>query len=128
VLAGLACFTTGLGVLVAAVFAAAYISDADSFDTPDLPLYVAGAVLTALTCVVGALSTWASFGYAAGRGVTGQRAALLFAATWLLWFAWGVPTSYGLLSGVLVVYTVALLPVAGLVLLVAWLLRRRHAS
>ena len=121
--AGLLCLTAGLGALIVAVVGLAYLTELDNFNTPELSLYIAGGLLTIPTLLVDALATRAAFRYAAGTDHRGKRVAWLFAAAWLLWFAWGIPTTLGWGSAALVIYTVLVLPFVLLLLLVSWLAR-----
>lgn len=76
-------------------------------------------MLSVPAIAVGAVATLNAARYAAGRDVSGQRVALWGLGAWLLWFAWGIPTSTAFLSAALLIYTALALPVAGLVLLVS---------
>lgn len=122
--AGLLCATIVLGAIGAALFGISAIVEGMEYDGPELPFYIAAGILSVAVCVVGWFAAEAAGEYAAGRPVSGKRVAWLFAATWVLWFAWGIPATYSFFSAGLVVYTVLTAPVVALVLLVSWLVRR----
>jgi hypothetical protein len=113
----------GLGMLVAGLFGFGSIVEGSTYDGPEGPWYVAIAILSVAVCFAGWFAVAAAGNYVANEDVSGKRVAWLTAATWLLWFLWGIPVSGAWLSAALVIYTALVLPPLLLVLLVSWLIR-----
>jgi hypothetical protein len=126
-LAAVLCVTLGFGGMVAAVFAAAALTGGDQYDGPDLLWEILTVILTIALAVLGWFAIAAAGNYVANEAVSGRRVAQLAAATWLLFFVWGIPATGWLLSGALVIYTALVLPFVLVVLAVSWLARRGRA-